>query len=83
MIDEELDLGRVTEELHALLRNHEPAGYLRGKALMRDVLAQRQGLSELEAEELVDTLELRGYLHFLGDPSERSEAESRWSFNPR
>jgi len=83
MIDEDMDLGRVTEEIHGVLRNHEPVGYLRGKALMRDVLAQRRGLSELEAEELIDTLEMRGYLHFLGDPAERSEAESHWNFNPR
>lgn len=82
MIDEDLDLGRVTAELHEGLQHHEPVGYLRGKALMRDVLVHQRGLSELEAEELIDTLELRGYLQFLGDPAERSEAESHWNFNP-
>lgn len=81
MIDEDLDLGQITAEIHEALRHHEPVGYLRGKALMRDVVAQRRGLSELEAEELIDTLELRGYLHFLGDPAERSEAESHWNFH--
>lgn len=57
-------------------------GYLRGKALMRDLLAQERGLSELEAEELVDTLELNGFLHFLGDPSERSVADAPWDIEP-
>ena len=33
------------------------------------------GRSELEAEELVDTLEMHGYLRFVGDPSSRSQAE--------
>ena len=42
------------------------------------MLGHEYGLSDLEAEELVDTLELHGYLRFLGDPSERSRAESRW-----
>lgn len=81
MIDEDVDLGRVTSDLHEALRHHEPEGYLRGKALMRDVLVHSRSISELEAEELIDTLELRGYLQFLGDPAERSEADSHWNFN--
>lgn len=82
MIDEDADLGAITADIHDALRHHEPVGYLRGKALMRDVIVHRRGLSELEAEELIDTLELRGYLQFLGNPSERSEADSHWNFNP-
>lgn len=77
-----LDLPRLTEQLHDALRHAEPEGYLRGKSLMRDVLMEKLGLSEYEAEELVDTLEVRGYLQFLGDPQERSEATSHWDFNP-
>jgi len=46
-------------------------------------VVQGMGFSQLEAEELIDTLELRGYLKFLGDPSERSEADSRWEISPR
>jgi hypothetical protein len=83
MIPEDVDLERMTAEIHEALRHHEPVGYLRGKALMRDVLVHRRRISELEAEELIDTLELRGFLQFLGDPSERSEADSHWNFNPR
>ena len=79
---DDIDLEALTNELHGTLRHAEPVGYLRGKALMRDVLVHSKGYSELEAEELIDTMELRGYLHFLGDPSERSEAESHWDFNP-
>jgi hypothetical protein len=57
-------------------------GYLRGRSWFRDVLVEELGCSELEAEELVDTLENNGYIRFLGDPSVRSRAESRWSVDP-
>lgn len=78
MIPEDIDLQRLIDELRTDLRPGEAVGYLRGKSLMRDVLVQRKGYSDLEAEELIDTLELQGFLHFLGDPSERSVADSHW-----
>jgi hypothetical protein len=82
MIPEEVDLQALAEELKTQLKPAEPEGYLRGKALMRDVLVSHKGYSELEAEELIDTLELNGYLKFLGDPSERSHAHSHWNIEP-
>jgi competence protein ComEC len=80
MNPEELDLARLSQDLQRSLGPGEPVGYLRGKAAMRDTLVDTRGFSQLEAESLVDTLELQGYLHFLGDPSRPSEAESRWEF---
>jgi hypothetical protein len=51
---------------------------------MRDVLVQDHRFSELEAEELVDTMEMRGYLHYLGDPRERSHAsDTPWEIEPK
>lgn len=82
MISEDLDLRQLTAELRDTLGPGEPIGYLRGRSLMRDILVERKGFSELEAEELIDTLEARGFLRFLGDPTERSEAESHWEFSP-
>jgi hypothetical protein len=79
MIPEDLDLERLLHTLKASLSPGEPVGYLRGKARMRDVLVQRESYSEFEAEELIDTMEMLGLLHFLGDPTERSEADSHWS----
>ena len=78
MIPEDIDLKALTDELRALLTPGLPEGYLRGKSLMRDTLVQHKGYSELEAEDLIDTLELQGFLHFLGDKSERSVADSHW-----
>ena len=80
MIPEDLDLAALSRELHLALGPGEPVGYLRGKAKMRDALVDLRGFSQLEAESVVDTLELQGYLHFLGDPRAPSEAESRWDF---
>jgi hypothetical protein len=79
MIPEDIDLQVLAHSLsEALKSGGGPLGYLRGKALMRDILVHDKGYSELEAEELIDTLELQGYLHFLGDPAERSVADATW-----
>jgi hypothetical protein len=82
MRPEDIDLHELAEMLKLRLSEGPPVGYLRGKALMRDVLAQERGISELEAEELVDTMEMNGFLHFLGDPTERSVADAPWDIKP-
>jgi len=82
MIPDDLDLQQLTEEIKTRLRHHGPVGYLRGKSLMRDLLVEQKGFSQLEAEELVDTLEMQGFLHFLGDPTERSVADAPWEIKP-
>ena len=58
MIPEDLDLAALSRELHQALGPGEPIGYLRGKAKMRDALVDLRGFSQLEAESVVDTLEL-------------------------
>ena len=82
MISDDLDLRQLTADLKSALGHGEPVGYLRGKSLMRDWLVEAKGFSALEAEELVDTLEARGFLRFLGDPSERSVADAPWEITP-
>lgn len=82
MINDDLDLQQLTAELKSALGPGEPVGYLRGKSLMRNVLVDMKGFSELEAEELIDTLELRGFLRFLGDTTERSVADAQWEISP-
>ncbi len=75
------------EELARTIRRHippgePPVGYLRGRSYFRDVIAHELRCSDVEAEQLVDTLENNGYLRFHGDPSVRSRAESRWVVDP-
>jgi len=82
MISDDLDLRQLTSDLKHMLAPGEPVGYLRGKALMRDMLVDTKGFSEYEAEELIDTLEARGFLRFLGDPTERSVADAHWEISP-
>lgn len=61
---EQLDLALLAAALRRRLGRHLFAGYLRGKTLMRDALEEQLGCSESLAEELVETLELQGYLRF-------------------
>ncbi|MFL5353765.1 hypothetical protein [Archangium sp.] len=82
MISDDLDLRQLTADLKHMLAPGEPVGYLRGKALMRDMLVDTKGYSQYEAEELIDTLEARGFLRFLGDPTERSVADAHWEISP-
>jgi hypothetical protein len=78
-----LDLSDLAERLLRHIPPTEPpVGYLRGRSYFRDVIAHELGCSDYEAESLVDTLEVNGYLRFEGDPSERSHAESRWVVFP-
>ncbi len=80
---EGLDLAEVAERIRRHIPATEPpVGYLRGRSYFRDVLVHELGCSDSEAEVLVDTLEMNGYLRFEGDPSRRSEAESRWAVLP-
>ena len=79
---DEVDLRQVSTQLGHLFEHHPPHGYLRGKTAMRNALEEALDCSELQAEELVDTLESRGFLRFDGDPSHRSEADSTWAIEP-
>ena len=44
--------------------SHGFASYLRGKTLLRDAISDQLRCSAYEAEELVETLELMGYVRF-------------------
>jgi hypothetical protein len=73
-------------ELARMIRQHippgePPVGYLRGRSYFRDVLVQALQCSDMEAEQLVDTLEMNGYLEFTGNPAEPSVADSRWDIH--
>lgn len=74
----EIDLCELTLRLREHTPAGSPVGYLRGKAYFRDLAVSLLSCSELQAEELVDTLELRGYLRFRGDPEARSQATVSW-----
>jgi len=82
MIPEDLGLAELARDLQRALRHRGAEGYLRGKSLMRDLLVEEHRFSQLEAEDLVDTLETRGFLHFLGHPARRSAVDTGWEIDP-
>jgi hypothetical protein len=61
---EEIDLAVLSSSLRARLGSPLEAGYLRGRTAIRDAIVVQLGCSAYEAEELVDTLELQGYVRF-------------------
>jgi hypothetical protein len=80
MVDiEDIDLAELARMIRAHIPPGEPpVGYLRGRSYFRDVIAHELRCSDVEAEQLVDTLEMHRYLQFEGDPAQRSVADSRW-----
>jgi hypothetical protein len=62
---EEIDLAVVTARLNERLGSWlRDVSYLRGKTLLRNEVVRLLGCSDCLAEELVETLELRGYIEF-------------------
>ena len=64
LIPEEIDLQELAAAIRRRYGRHLYASYLRGKTLMRDAIVVELGCSACEAEELVETLELMGYVRF-------------------
>ncbi len=79
---EAIDLRALAASLRERAPSGEPRGYLRGKTALRDWVESLLGCSELEAEELIDTLESRRYLVYSADPAQRSQAFAQWVIDP-
>ena len=61
-----------------------PRGYVRGKGDLRAAVVDTLACSELEAEQLVDTMESRGLLRYEGDRQEElDQLEHLWRFVTR
>ena len=76
---DDVDLGELTAALLRCFGETLVEGYLDGRTILRDAVATQLGCSVLEAEELVDTLESRGFLRFPQLPDEtHSHREHCW-----
>ncbi|HVJ16018.1 MAG TPA: hypothetical protein VM686_11320 [Polyangiaceae bacterium] len=71
---EDVDLADLAQSLQSELTGSAVAGYLEGRTALRDCVMDVLGSSELEAEEMIDTMVSRGFLRFSGDPSGSSPA---------
>lgn len=61
---EEIDLQALSHAVGMRLGSTIEASYLRGRTAIRDAIAAHLGCSDYEAEELVETLELQGFVRF-------------------
>jgi hypothetical protein len=64
LVVEDIDLSQLAGAVRRRYGRHLYASYLRGKTLIRDAILEQLGCSEYEAEELVETLEMMGYVRF-------------------
>lgn len=67
-LPEEIDLAVLAASMVQAFAGSPPAGYVEGKTALRDWVVSRLDCSELEAEQIVDTMVARGFLRFTGDP---------------
>ena len=83
MIPEEIDLNELRRQLAARFGQAPPAGYVRGKGDLRAAVVAIVKCSELEAEQLVDTLESRRLIRYQGDAAEAvDQLENLWRLDP-
>ena len=81
MIPEEIDLNELRRQLAERFRGAAPRGYVRGKGELRAAVVAILGCSELEAEQLVDTMEGRRLIRYEGDCQEEvDQLERHWTF---
>lgn len=76
---EDLDLAELTRSLRERLAGSPPTGYLIGLTALRDAVTDELECSELVAEEIVDTLVARGFVHYQGDPTAEIDEPRGWS----
>ena len=76
---DDVDLAALARTLGELFAGALPGGYLEGRTALRDAVAAHLSCSMFEAEELVDTLEAQGYVHFEGDPTQPETGNEVWT----
>ncbi|MCU1282137.1 MAG: hypothetical protein JWM53_5683 [bacterium] len=64
LVVEDIDLAQLAGAVRRRYGRHLFASYLRGKTIIRDAIIDELRCSAYEAEELVETLELMGYVRF-------------------
>lgn len=79
LIVENVDLAELTESLRNRFSGAPPVGYLSGRTVLRDAVASQLECSELEAEDIVDTLVARGFIRYGGDPQADVDDDRGWS----
>lgn len=76
---EEIDLAALAAALERALGGAPPMGYLEGRTAFRDAVAAHLHCSDATAEDLVDTMESRGFLRFEGDKTRADANDAGWT----
>ena len=72
------DLAEMATTLERRFRGIPPYGYLLGKTIIRNAVMELLKCSAMRAEELVDRMQARGFLHYEGDPREAGGGRAPW-----
>jgi hypothetical protein len=72
------DLAQLAKEIRRAFADSPPVGYLPGKTVFRDFVMTKLQCSMLEAEEIVDTMALRGFLRYQGATSSQIDGLLPW-----
>ena len=75
---EDTDLAELARTLQRTFSDRPPTGYLPGRTAFRDALVANLECSQLEAEELVDTMVGHGYLRYRGEPTAKIDELETW-----
>ena len=78
---EDVDLAVLAEYLAGLIASAPAAGYVEGKTTLRGLVLAELRCSELEAEQVVDTMVAQGFLRYSGDPQGPSD-DGVWRVDP-
>ena len=82
-VPEQVDLAELAQNLKRRYGAATPQGYVLGQSMFRDAIAEQLGCSELDAENLVDTMIGLGYLQFKGSPSEAIDNLEPWTISTK
>jgi hypothetical protein len=77
---QDVDLAELARHLKRVFTTDAPRGYVVGRTLVRDAVVLKLECSQLEAEELVDTMVARGFLHYPGAPDQVDQL-ARWTIS--
>lgn len=80
---ESVDLAVLVADLKRRFAGSPPRGYVLGRSEIRDAVVDVLSCSQLQAEDLVDTLVSLGYAQFEGSPSAEVDELLPWHFSAK
>lgn len=77
------DLAQVALRLQAYVGDTSLTGYVRGKTRIRNAVMHLFDVSALTAENLVEEMQGRGFIHYTGNPRMLDTGGDPWLIRPR